>query len=106
MAEVGIVGFESFGRAAVVALRVRNTSSVPFRGIFEAPLCVSFVAASVVVACDDESTVPAGAVATQADLDDDVNVHGRYLNGIIFIIACVSFHLISILNFFFLFLVM
>lgn len=76
-AEVGVVGFESFGRAAVVTLRLRNACAVPFRGVFEAPLCVSFLAAAVAVAADDEALESALAASAVADLDDDVNVHGR-----------------------------
>jgi hypothetical protein len=69
-----------------VTLRLRNACSVAFRGVFEAPLCVSFGAVGVSGGGGGSNKDAIGvrvmstgvsAIATKADLDDDVNINGR-----------------------------
>ena len=99
---VGLIGHENQYQPATVQLRIRNACGVDFRGMFEAPHCVTFVAQHVLALnvapepADDDTAAggtlartsstalsSAAALATTttttaaAVLDEDVDIHGR-----------------------------
>lgn len=89
VASVGLIGHENQYQPATVQLRLRNATAVDFRGMFEAPYCVTFVATHVTAlhVADDEAAAAAlefgnassggGGGGGVAQLDEDVDVHGR-----------------------------